>query len=256
MTLLEVIIAATCLSVIFFGALIVLNGQVDVIGYIANNDFTVAPAQSALWKIRDALESAVQNPQGITNAVAPVYAVTSPAGGFSSIVWRPTIGFLSPADPNYATASANGCISTNNVQYDLTAQKLWVDTSNAPVNILKLDTVSGSTGGTVVRSIPLLGNVSTGQTVTEFRLYNAESTDSFYYNVVNNPVYAPGADVNTWLIGVYVRVEHVSMNPNEKGAVATSNYYNDTASVNDLRMAVLVQPETLTNTSGKPFVGP
>lgn len=258
-TLIELMIALGIISIVLFGAATYFRNQMDVIGFVSNNDYTVAPAQTALWRIRDELGSAVQAPSGVTNAVAPTYAVTAPDGSplqFSSIVWRPVIGYISPADPDYATFNGQGRISVNNILYDNVAKKLWVDTSGTPYNVLKLDTVSGPTGSTLVRSEILAGSVSARQSVTEFRLYQGESTNAFFWNTGGSPVFAPGATNATYLLGIYLRVERPSVNPTDLGANTTSNWDAGARSVNDLRMGVLVQPETLSNTPGKPFVGP
>jgi hypothetical protein len=255
------------------GATTTLRDQIGVQGMVNNCSYTIAPAQSAMWKIRNALLSAIQNPAGVNNTLAPIYSVSaqnSLAGQYSSMTWRPLIGYIAPGTTSYtytsidgttytnsyATFSGNGQISTNNILYDNAAYKLWVDTVDYPgVNVLRLDVVKGATGGTLVRSQILVGyGVTTKQTVAEFRLFNAESTDPFNWNATPTP--ALGATNNTYLMGIYLRVEHPSVVAADKGAISTSNLDNSQNVYEDLRMAVLIPPETLSNSVGKPFVGP
>ena len=265
MTLLEITISTAIMAIVVLGALGLVKDEVNVVGAVANNDYTAGAAQSALWRIRNELLSVVQNPQGVTSAVAPAYDVSSPDTSplqFSSITWRPVLGFIDASDPNYSTYAQQGRVSTNHVLYDSVAKRLWVDTTTyAPVNVLKLDTIAGpSTSTTVVRSEVLLGNRSIGQSVTAFRLYDGEACGAagnnvFWWNSTASPSYAPGATASTYLIGVYLRVEHRSVNPNDLGKNTTSNYDSSTNDATDLRTCVLVQPETLTNSQGKPYVG-
>lgn len=274
MTLLEILIAATITIGVVFGTVSALRNQADVLGHVANNGFTVSPAHTALWKIRNELLSVTQDPPGVTNAVAPSYAVVSPNTGalpvFSSITWRPSLGYVEPTDPNYATYKSQGRVSNNNVLYDSVARRLWVNTvavnATTSVNLLQLDTLSGPPASVVtVRSEVLLGNAAARQTVTEFRLFDAEVCAPFPLDLSATAsidvTFARGATNATYCMGVYLRVQRPSANANDYSSVTgvrvmDSNYDNRLVTATDLRMAVLVAPETIVVTAGKPFVGP
>jgi prepilin-type N-terminal cleavage/methylation domain-containing protein len=324
-TLLEIIISTFILALIVLGALALFKNQTDVVGTVANNDFTVFPAETALARIRKELSSAVESP-GVTTDVAPAYAVyttnlqsnvqTGMTTPYASIVWRPVVGVPQSTDPAYSSYFAHqndlwkGCTS-NGVLYANVAKKIFVRPSTAAdgtiVNLLVIQTLNGVTTTTAFgdQTAPiisnnaqmayllpngiackgeeiLLGNTAAKQSVTAFRLYNAQctaagATFAWQSSGTANTNWPGGAPANSTAqpyaaIGVYLRVEHKSVNPadfnanNPSANMRTSNYdnrvpanYGTTATggqdFTDLHMVVQVQAETLSVTSSGPYTG-
>ena len=294
-TLLEMMISLAILAVLSGIVGKLLNEQVGIVGHVGNQYYCSSDAQSSMWKMRNVLLSAVQSPNGVTAARAPVFTVYSPTSGsapnlpsgesslaFSYIIWRRPVGYSSAvtAWPTYppfnlipglpAPSACSDCLSSNQVYDAPFAEALYVDTTSfSGLNVLTYAQFTGSTfppsGANVLHKEYIAGNPNSQQTVTDFRIFNGESTLPFAWdgNSADDGVkYAKHADTSTYLYGIYLRVEHKSLNPFDYSKTShsqpytTSNPNNSTSTTYDLHMSVLIQPETMTTTTGKAFVGP
>lgn len=238
-TLIEVMIAVAIAAIVMAVAVNLVQRQGNVVASVSDHDHTFAAASSAIFRIREELRSCVQNPNGVTSAVAPVFNVTA-----TSITWRPCVGYLSPSSPNYSAMAAAGRLSTNNILYESFAKMIFYDAATKTVRLRHL---SGSPATTTFEQV-LAGDVGVAagfrRSVEEFAFFDGEST-----------LATPAAPtVATYQLGFYIRIDCRSSDPDQKGKVVTSNL--SSKATTRQQCVVLIQPETLLNSKSKPFVGP
>jgi hypothetical protein len=221
-TLLEVAVASALLAgmMVMLGA--ALMAVAAVLGRATDDEMTFLRGVSALVRIRDELESAVQAPQGVT--ALPAYSVSA-----SAVTFRQPVGVISTSDPSYPAMVAAGLVSRGGLLYAPYAKTIAYDAASRRVTL--------SATGTLPAGMPAVTVLA--EDVAEFAFFDGESHAS--------PPAAPTSE--SWVIGCRIVIRRPSAAPAERGAEADSSMGGAV-----LTIKANVAPETLINKRSKPGV--
>ncbi len=223
-TLVNAVVALVVAGVVLIGIAAAFSLHANILGQVADDATTFLPAANALYRIRDELKSAAQNPDGVT--AAPVYAVSA-----TSITFRSAEGYIELSDPSYPALKQAGLVSTNNIQYAGYAKTISYDANARTVTL----TISGTAPAGAKTSEVLASDV------VAFAFFDGESQ--------SNPPAAP--TVNSYVIGIRLVIRRRSTTTASGGADVNSDVGGEV-----LMTKVLIPPESLLNTKSKPVVGP